>query len=436
MEDTMELVYGRVAGIDVHKRTVTACCRLPAPDGRLHKETRSFHTMTVDLLALADWLTQLGITHIAMESTGEYWKPLYAMLEPTFEVLVVNAQHLKNVPGRKTDVKDAEWIAELLSHGLVRGSFIPPQPQHDLRDLTRQRMNLVQERAAVVNRLQKVLEWANLKLAAVATNVMGVSARSMLEALVAGQDDPTALADLARGQLRQKRAALEQAVEGRVRDHHRFMIAQHLVHIDFLDEQIGVFDAQVIHHIEAQPLLPGDDAAPVADAGSSNWEAAVQLWDEVPGIGRRVAEQLVAEIGTDMHRFPSARHLASWAKLAPGNYERAGKRYSAAIGKGNTWVRSTLIQAAHAAVKVKDSYLAAVYRRIVARRGKKRAIVAVAHKLLVIAYSLLRTRTHYRDRGAEHVDERHKDRLLERLSHRIQHLGYTVQLEPRPPGSG
>lgn len=297
-------------------------------------------------------------------------------------------------------------------------------------------MNLVQERAAVVNRLQKVLEWANLKLAAVATNVMGVSGRNMLEALVAGQNDPTILADLARGQLRKKRDALAHALEGRVRDHHRFLIAQHLVHIDFLDEQIGVFDVQITHHIEAQLLTPSGDAAPVLDAGSSTWDAAVQLWDEIPGVGRRVAEQLVAEIGTDMHRFPSARHLASWAKLAPGNYESAGKRYSAAIGKGNTWLRSTLIQAAHAAVKVKDSYLAAVYRRIVARRGKKRAIVAVAHKLLVIAYTLLRTRTHYRDRGADHVDERHKDRLLERLSHRIQQLGYTVHLEPQPLASG
>jgi len=432
----MDFVYRHVAGIDVHKRTLTVCCRLLAPDGHLQKETRSFRTMTGDLLALVDWLTHLGITHIAMESTGEYWKPLYAILEPTFEVLVVNAQHLKNVPGRKTDVKDAEWIAELLSHGLLRGSFIPPQPQRDLRDLTRQRMNLVQERAAVVNRLQKVLEWANLKLAAVATNVLGVSGRSMLEALVAGQTDPTTLADLARGQLRKKRDALAQALDGRVRNHHRFLIAQHLVHIDFLDEQIGVFDVQIIHHIEAQPLLLHGDAAPVADAGSSTWAAAVQLWDEVPGIGRRVAEQLAAEIGVDMYRFPSARHLASWAKLAPGNYESAGKRSSATIGKGNTWLRSTLIQAAHAAVKVKDSYLAAVYRRIVARRGKKRAIVAVAHKLLVIAYTLLRTGTHYRDRGAAYTDERHKERLLERLSQRIQQLGYTVQLEPRPPLSG
>ncbi len=440
----MEVIHPICAGLDVHKKTVVACCRTVGSDGKPRRETRSFSTLTADLLALADWLLAQGVTHVAMESTGEFWKPVYAILEPQLSVLVVNAQHIKQVPGRKTDVKDAEWIADLLAHGLLRASFIPPQPQRDLRDLTRQRTVIIQERAAVINRLQKVLEWANLKLAAVATNVVGVSARAMLEAIVDGQSDVTALAELAQGRLRAKRELLEQALLGRVREHHRFMIARHLEHIDFLDEQIATFDAQIAALIapveppSTPPAAAETSTPPTSTPDSSvqggttlSWAEAVEIWDEIPGIGRRVAEQLVAEVGVDMSQFRSAAHLASWAKLCPGNHESAGKRKTASIGKGNNWLRSTLVQAAHAAVRVKDSWLAAFYGRLVGRRGKKKAIVAVAHKLLVLAYTLIRKRERYREPGADYLDTRQQDKLLNRLRARIERLGYTVNLEPR-----
>jgi transposase len=385
-----------------------------------------------------------------MESTGEFWKPLYNLLEGSFTVLVVNAHHMHTVPGRKTDVKDAEWIAELLAHGLLKASFIPPEPQRDLRDLTRQRIILVRERAEVVQRLQKVLEWANVKLAAVATDVLGRSARAMLEALVDGQSDVSVLAELARGRMRSKRAELEQALAGRVRDHHRFLLAKYLTHIDFLDEQIADFDVQIVAHIQAQPALPpsppwngaGTNASEsggmgVAEAGEGErtsealtWEGAIAIWDSLPGIGRRVAEQLAAELGVEMAQFPSAAHAASWARLAPGNNVSAGKRYSSKVGKGNQWLRSTLVQAAQAAVKVKDTYLAAFYHRLVARRGVKKAIVAVAHKLLTLAYTLLRKREVYQERGAGVVGERHKDQIIHRMQRRFEQLGYKVHLEP------
>ncbi len=445
----MHVLYPHCAGIDVHKKTAVVCCRTTAGDGMVTTETRTFSTMTADLLTLSDWLTSQGVTHVALESTGEFWKPLYNLLEGNFVILVVNAQHMHNVPGRKTDVQDAEWIADLLAHGLLRGSFIPPEPQRDLRDLTRQRTILVRERAEVVQRLQKVLEWANLKLASVATDVAGRSARAMLEAIVDGQSDVTVLAELARGRMRSKRAELEQALAGRVREHHRFMLAKHLIHIDFLDEQIADFDAQIVAHIQAQPPLPPAPptdgprveanvapagAAAVADGTPADapltWEEAIAIWDGIPGIGRRVAEQLVAELGVDMGQFPSAAHAASWAKLSPGNNVSAGKRYSAKIGKGNQWLRSTLIQAAHAAVKVKDSYLAAFYHRLVARRGVKKAIVAVAHKILTLAYTLLRKRERYQERGAAAVDERRKNQLVHRMQRRFAQLGYRVHLEP------
>lgn len=377
-----------------------------------------------------------------MESTGEFWKPIYNLLEACFTVLVVNAHHIKNVPGRKTDVKDAEWIADLLRHGLVRGNFIPPLPQRDLRDLTRQRTLLVQERASVVNRLQKVLEWANIKLAGVATDILGKSARAMLEAIVDGQSDVTVLADLARGRLRSKRAALEQALEGRVREHHRFMLAQHLTHIDFLDEQIAAFNTRVEQALAANTEMP-PAAPPKRSAGTGqavndaeqplvvpNWQEAVVIWDSIPGIGQRVAEQLVAEVGTDLSRFPSSAHLASWAKLSPSNHDHAGKRLSGAIGKGNQWLRTALIQAGHAAVKGKDSYFRAFYRRLVARRGVKKAIVAVAHNLLTIAYRLLEKREMYCDPGPAALDARRAEQVAQRLQRRIEQLGYKVQLEP------
>ena len=442
----MDVVYPACAGLDVHKKTVVACVCTSTERGIPRKQTRTFSTMTADLLALSAWLTEAGVTHVAMESTGEFWKPLYQVLEGSFTVLVVNAQHIKAVPGRKTDVRDAEWIAELLRHGLLQGSFIPPQPQRDLRDLTRQRTNLVADRATVVQRLQKVLEWSNIKLASVVSDVMGLSARAMLEASIGGEHDATHLANLAKGRLRSKQADLVRALEGTVRDHQRFMLAQHLAQIDFLEEQIAAFDAEIVDRMSptlapppvrldaALPVIsnvaPATDEHPENAMAPISWAEAVALWDEIPGIGPRIAEQLVAEIGTDMTRFPSAAHLASWAKLCPGNHESAGKRLSGKTGQGNRWLRSALIQAAHAAVKVKTSYLGVFYRRLVHRHGVKKTIVAVAHKLLIIAYTLLTKRVHYQDPGLNYLDAKQNNQVVRRLRHRIEQLGYTVNLEP------
>jgi transposase len=358
----MDLLYTHGAGLDVHKQRVVAHARITDAKGRVTRHTHTFGTMTADLLNLATWLLSLEITHVAMESTGEYWKPIYNILEGSFTLLVVNAAHIKNVPGRKTDVKAAEWIADLVCHGLVRGSFLPPQAQRDLRDLTRQRTNLVRDRATVVNRLQKVLEWANITLAAVVRDVVGVSARERLAAIVDGQSDVSVLADLARGRMREKRAVLEAALQGRVRDHHRFVIASHLEQIDFLDAQIASCDDQIVACVnEPAPRPPDAPDTPAAAAPSTrdtdelSWAGASEIWDSVPGIGRRLAEQLVAEMGPQMREFPSAAHLASWAKVAPGKRESAGTRRSGKTGTGNRWLRTSLVHAAHSAVKVKSS---------------------------------------------------------------------------------
>jgi transposase len=397
--------------------------------------------MTVGLLSLADWLSSQNITHVAMESTGEFWKPVYNLLEGNFEVLVVNAQHVKNVPGRKTDVQDAEWIAQLLRHGLLRGSFIPPLPQRDLRDLTRQRTNLVRERATVVNRLQKVLEWANLKLAAVVTDVAGVSARQMLAAILEGEENTQVLAELAKGRMRHKRQELEQALSGRVREHHRFLLSNHLTHLDFLEEQIAIFNSKIDEYIQASPPknesqipISEPQTQPAASTNSPswtlNWQQSLALLDTIPGVSRQTAELLLAEVGSDMSRFPTAAHLARWARLCPGNHESAGKRYSGKTGSANNWLRSGLIQAAHAAVKCKKTYLYAVYRRLAPRRGKKRAIVAVAHRMLIAAYQILLKQEPYQDLGHQYLDERRQENLVKRLSHRMRQLGYNVVLEP------
>ncbi len=448
----MDVTYTHCAGLDVHKKSVVACCITPGVKGEKQHEIRTFGTMTADLLALSDWLLSKKVTHVAMESTGEFWKPVYNILEGNFELLVVNARHIKNVPGRKTDVKDAEWIAELLRHGLLRGSFIPPQAQRDLRDLTRQRTNLVQDRATVVNRLQKVCEWSNIKLSSVATDITGVSARAMLEAILEGRTAPQALADLAKGRLRNKRSELERALNGVVRDHHRFMLAQHLTQIDFLDEQIALFDEQIALHMaqtdtdnaQQPPSLPAPPTdtpegttidAPSLAAAPPSWEEAVELLDTIPGVNRRTAELLLAEIGADMSRFPSAAHLASWAKVAPGNNESAGKRYSGATGHGNRWLRTAIVQAAWAAVRVKNSYLSSVYHRIAGRRGPRRAIFAVAHRMLTAIYHMLTHREPYRDLGATYLDERNKANLLKRTVRRLEQLGYKVNVEPIQPAT-
>jgi len=399
----MEVVYPRCCGLDVHKKMVVACLLVVGADGRLHKEIRTFSTMSADLLALADWLTAHGCTHVALESTGVYWKPIYNLLDGLFEMLVVNAQHLKAVPGRKTDVRDAEWIADLLRHGLLRGSFIPPTPQRELRDLTRHRTTMVQERARAVNRLQKVLEDANLKLAAVVTDIMGVSARAMVEAILAGETDPTVLADLAQGKLRAKVRQLEQALAGHVKPHHRFLLAELLAHIDYLDEAIARVGDEIARRLE-----------PAAED--------IELLDTIPGVNQRTAEIMLAEVGQDLGRFPSAGHLASWAGMCPGNYESAGKRKRGTTRKGSPWLRQALIEAAHGAARSKQTYLGAQYRRLVARLGKKKAIVAVAHSILVIAYHVLTRREPYRDLGPNYFDEHQRERVEERLVRRLKRL--------------
>jgi transposase len=440
----MQIVHARCAGLDVHKKTVVVYVRLVQGDGTVTTHTRTFRTMTADVLNLVAWLSSLEVTHIAMESTGEFWKPVYNLLEAAFTVLIVNAAHIKYVPGRKTDVKDAEWLAELLAHGLLRPSFVPQAPQRALRDLTRQRTHLVQERASIVNRMQKVLEWANIKLSSVVTDITGVSARAMLEALVEGQTDVHELANLAKGRLRAKQAELEQALRGTLLPHHAFMIAQHLALLDVFDEQIAAFDERISAAIAStRPTPPPADTssgsaadpgqeAPLSDSPSAPdgaW-AAQAIADAVPGIGVRVAETIIAELGTDMSRFPSSAHASSWAGLVPSQHESAGKRKSTRIRAGNRYLRSALIQAAWAAVKQSDTFLAAFYRRLAGRRGKKKAIIALAHKILVIVYTLLKTGQVYHERGAAALDERQKERIVHRLERRIAQLGYKVHLEP------
>lgn len=406
----MQIVHACCCGLDVHKKLIVACLMFFDEMGRRHKEIRTFGTMTQDILALSDWLTAARCTHVAMESTGVYWKPVYNLLEGSFEVLVVNAQHIKQVPGRKTDVQDAEWIADLLQHGLLRASFIPPQAQREQRDLTRHRTTLVAERARIVNRLQKVLEDANIKLAAVASDITGVSARAMLQALLDGEQDAAVLAQLAQGRMRSKRDLLEQALVGRMRPHHAFMISEHLSHLEYLDESIARFSTELSDRF-------------------SSAEEEIVLLDTIPGLSRRAAEVILAEIGRDMSRFPSAKHLASWAGICPGNHESAGKRKSGKTRKGSRWLRQVLIEAAHGAAHSKHTYLGALYRRMAARRGTKKALVAVGHAILVIVYHVLTRREPYQDLGVNYFDERDRQAVERRLVRRLEQLGYQVRLE-------
>jgi transposase len=412
----VEILYKNCCGLDVHKKMIVACLRQTDEAGKAGKQVRTFGTTTSELLSLSDWLVGAGCTHVAMEATGVYWKPVYNILEGQVELLVVNAQHIKAVPGRKTDVKDAEWIAELLQHGLLKASFIPPQSQRDLRDLTRYRTTLVRERARLVNRLQKVLEDANLKLAGVATDVMGVSGRAMLEALLAGQTDTTQLAELAKGRLRKKIPQLKEALTGRVREHHRFLLSEQLSHIDYLDEAIDRLHAEI-----------GERLGP--------FEPEIQLLDTIPGINRQTAEELIAEIGADMSRFPDGHHLASWAGMCPGHNESGGKRKSGKTRKGNRWLRSTLVEAAHGAAHTKDTYLASQYHRLVGRRGKKRALVAVGHSLLIISHYVLKRSQAFYDLGSNYFEDLHRQRLERNLVKRLEHLGYKVTLEALSPAA-
>lgn len=404
----MEVIHERCCGLDVHKKTVTAC--IITPKGKVIK---TFGTMTGNILELLDWINVNRCTHVAMESTGVYWKPIYNLLELAgVDVMVVNAHHIKAVPGRKTDVKDAEWIADLLRHGLLKGSYIPSKPQRELRELVRYRKSLIEERTREVNRLQKVLEGCNIKLSSVVSNIMGVSGRSMIEAIINNIDDPQLIAKMAKGRLKSKTESLEKALHGLVGPHQRMILATQLRHIDFLDGEIQRLDREV-----EERLFP--------------FEEELELLETIPGVGRRSAESILTEIGFDMDRFPSDGHISSWAGMAPGNNESAGKRKSGRAPKGNKYLRSTLVQCARAASHTKETYLSAHFRRIAARRGSNRAAVAVGHSILVICYHILKKRQPYNDLGANYFDERKSASVLKNAVKRIEALGFKVIVEEK-----
>lgn len=407
----MDVMHPRVAGFDVHEAFVVVCCRIVRPDGHVEKVVQRYSTMTRDLLAMGDWLAEAQVTHLAMESTGVFWKPIWNLLEDRFTIVLVNARHVKQVPGRKRDVSDAEWIAQLLQHGLLQASFVPPPPIRELRDLTRHRTTLLQERTRVVNRIHKVLEDANIKLSAVVTDLMGVSGRAMLRALIAGDTDPHQLADLAKRRLRSKLPALEAALTGRVRAHHRLLLTTLLDQVTFLEQHIADYDGHI-----AQAVAP--------------FAPALTRLQTIPGVKGRTAENLLAEIGPDMRAFPSDRHLASWAAICPGHDETGGKQRSGKTRKGNRWLRGVITQAAWAAARTKGSYPQGQFRRIAARRGKKRAVVAVAHSLLIAAYHILHDDVPYHDLGAEHFNRLTPHARTRSLVTRLQRLGYEVTLQP------
>jgi transposase len=413
----METMYPICAGLDVHQKTVVACVRRQNAMGKVRQQTRTYGTTTGALLELSDWLSQSGVTHVAMESTGVYWKPIWNILEGRFEILLVNAQHIKQVPGRKTDVKDAEWIAQLLQHGLLRGSFVPGAAQRELRELTRQRRKLIQANASVANRIQKVLEDANIKLGSVATDVLGVSGRAMLAALIAGEADPAVMAQQARGRLRRKIPELEEALRGRVTDHHRFLLR---LLLDDWHGREGLI-ARLSGRIQAvMPALMVE---------------AVQRLVTIPGVDGRTAEAIVAETGPDLAPFRSAPQMASWAGMCSGNNESAGKRKSGKTTKGNRWLREVLVQSAWAASHTKETYLSAQFRRIACRRGRKCAAVALGHTLLVVIFHLLKERTTYRELGADYFDRLDTDRMTRGLVRRLERLGHKVTLEPSGPAA-
>jgi transposase len=451
----MEILYPRCAGLDVHKKTVKVCLLIQPEIGRAQKTFRSYATTTQELLALADWLREQGCTHIAMEATGVYWKPVYNLLEGGFELLVANARHMKAVPGRKTDIKDAEWIADLLQHGLLKASFVPSVAQRELRELTRYRVRLTEERAREVNRVQKTLEDTNLKLGDVVSDIMGKTARTILQAIVDGESDPVRLAQLGSGRLQANQAQLQAALTGKVDAHHRFLLGEHLRQIAHLEQAIERVTAEIARRFTPPPsdeteeeTTPFDQETPPSDeehmpdgadstptSSSSRqptltWERAVMVLCSLPGISERAACAILAEIGINMQQFPTAGHLASWAGVCPGNHESAGKRLSGKTRNGNPWLRRILLQAAYAAARQKNSYLAAQFRRIAARRGSKRAAMAVAHSMLVIIYHLLRDGTTYQERGESSFEEHDREILEKRLIRQLERLGHQVTIEP------
>lgn len=406
----METLHERCAGLDVHKDTVVACVRI-ASGRSAQRELKTFATTTSGLLELHDWLGEHAVTHVAMEATGVYWKPVWHLLDDDFELILANASHIKAVPGRKTDVNDATWIADLLAHGLIRASFVPPTPIQELRDLTRARKQLVQERTRYVQRIQKVLEDANLKIASYMSDLLGKSGRAVLNALVEGYTSPEVLVSLTSGRLKASRAELLEALRGRVTKHHRFMLKLHLRQIDQIDSSIEELEAQARAAIE--PFRP-----------------QLEQLKAIPGISDTAAHVLLAEIGTDMSVFPSSSHLLSWAGMCPRSDESAGKRRSTRLRKGAPWLKATLVQIAWPATRRKDSYFRALFHRLKARRGPKKAIVAVAASILTTVYHLLRDGTVFQDLGTGHFDSLNRDRAAKSLVRRLQALGFEVDVRP------
>ena len=406
----MQVLYPRCAGLDVHKDVIVACVRCVSTP--VHQEVRSFQTTTSGLQSLDEWLSSHACTHVAMEATGVYWKPVWHILEADFELVLANAAHIKNVPGRKTDVNDATWIADLLAHGLIRSSFVPPAPIQELRDLTRTRKQLVREISQHSSRIQKILEDANLKLGSVLSNVLGKSGRAILHALIAGETNPQRLADLAEGTARKKRTELIEALHGRIRDHHRGLLKVHLELVAALEQALADIDATV-----------GKTLAPIRDSA--------RLLTTLPGVSDLTAQVMVAEIGVDMSRFPTAAHLISWTGLCPRSDESAGKRRSSRVRKGAPWLKTALVTAAWAAVRVKDSYLQAQFHRLRSRRGAKKAILAVAASMLTAAYHMLKNGLPYRDLGADHFSSRDRSKAILRLVRRLNDLGCKVHVTPQ-----
>jgi transposase len=407
----MEVLYQRCCGLDVHKETVVACLRVVF-GGEVVREVRTFETTTASLMALSEWLAENGCTHVAMEATGVYWKPVWHILDDgDFQLILANAAHVKNVPGRKTDVNDATWLADLLAHGLIRASFVPDTQTQELRTLLRTRKQLVREKSSHILRVQKTLEDANIKLDSVITDVMGMSGRAMIEALIAGESNPAKLARLANYRLKASQENLREALRGRVTKQHRFLLRLHLNQIDALDASIATIDQQV-------------------QAGIAPFRFAVQHVTSIPGVSDLGAQVIVSEIGTDMSRFPSDGHLISWAGICPRNDESAGKRRSNRLRKGAPWLKTTLVQCAWAAVRKKDSYLKSQFLRIKARRGPKKAIMAVAASILTAIYHMLKDGTLYQDLGSNHFQNRSKGQQTKRLVKRLADLGYDVALTP------